>query len=123
MVKVDLCFVAFEIRCALEERRLGDAERMAIEHLEAGYHSPEFLKVVAEILKSKKEKGKKGQPRKQYKEHWIEIGEAFCELADDDIKYEEAIDLLVGKKWFGKTYSRGTIAKAVACYRAARTPK
>jgi hypothetical protein len=120
MAKLDFCSVAIDIRCALDEGRIPDAKRIAIEHLEAGYHSPEFSKIVAEIYK------KKRSAQKKYKEHWTEIGEAFWELAGDDLdkeKYEVAIDVLVGRKWGPRKdqeYKRRTITKAVADYREGR---
>lgn len=65
MVKLPWCSVTFKIRCALAEGRMSDAEHIAIEYLEAGYHSQPFLNLVAEILKTKRGKRKRGQPRKK----------------------------------------------------------
>jgi hypothetical protein len=75
----EVCLVTFEVRCALEGRRLADAKRVAAKHLRAGaHHSQEFLNVVAEMLET--EKGKRGAPKKTCPPRWFDIGNDFLEL-------------------------------------------
>jgi hypothetical protein len=117
----EFCVVTFEIRSALEEGRKADAKRIAVEQLRAGYHSPEFLNIVAEMWADKKRGKNDGRPKNSFKQHWVHIGTDFLDLYgdgakdDDGDKYDNVCKKLV-KKW---GYSYGTITAAVAFFRKA----
>jgi hypothetical protein len=117
MVKLPfVCSVTMEVRAALRERRIADAKRIATEHLRAGYASPEFLNVVAEMLANKPEWGKRG-PKHKIPPHWLEIGNEIEKLRykDKGMTVEDAIGELKTK--YGH---RNTIQKAWAFYRNAK---
>jgi hypothetical protein len=115
MTKRDLpCLVAFKIRSALDERRMGDAERIAVDRLRAGYQSQEFWDIVAEMLEDKNVPRERGRPEKKMPPHWWKIGNAFLDL-DGDKKPTQAIKALV-KLNYG---SRNTIRKAVKYFQNA----
>lgn len=115
MAKLQFCSVAFEIRSALDERRMADAERIATKHLHAGYHSPEFLNIVAEMIEDKNVPRKVGRPETKYPQHWWEIGNAFLDLGGDK-KPTQAIKSLVEMKYG----SRNTVRKAVDYFQDAK---
>ncbi len=109
-----------EVRAALSERRIADAKRIATEHLRAGYTSPEFLNVVAEMLEIKKQHGKPGRKPRKSEPYWLEIGSKIQKLRDTGndgkgMTVEEAVEELQTK--YG---SRNTIQKAWAYFRKAR---
>jgi hypothetical protein len=115
MAKLQFCSVAFEIRSALDERRTADAERIATKHLRAGYHSPEFLNIVAEMIEDKNVPREPGRPGKKCPQRWWEIGQAFEDLGGYN-KPTQAIKELVRQKWG----SRGTVRKAVDYFKEAK---
>jgi hypothetical protein len=128
MVKLpfEFCPVAMEVRAALDERRLRDAKRIAAKHLRVGCKSQQFLDVVAEMLETKKEKGKRGRKKQATYNppYWYEIGTAFDDLVlpkDDKpgLSYVKAIEELAeGPGRLGP--KKNAIQKAVAFYRKAK---
>ena len=77
--------VAFEIRRMLEEGRRGEAQAKAAEYLRAGYSDEIFLRLVADqwVLPQKR---KPNAPKKAKPPKWIEIGQRFDELKDEENK-------------------------------------
>jgi hypothetical protein len=111
-----VCSATMEVRAALSERRIADAKRIATKHLRAGYASPEFLNVVAEMLAIKPKRGKRG-PKHKKPPYWLDIGSEIEELRYNGnngkgMTVEEAIEKLKTK--YGH---RNTIQKAWAFYR------
>jgi hypothetical protein len=109
-----VCTVTVEIQAALAERRIPDAKRIAAEHLRAGYHSPDFLNVVADMLVAKPIRGKRG-PKHKIPPYWIELGSEIEKLHDKGITIEDAV-----RKLKTKYGTRNTIQKAWAYFRKAR---
>jgi hypothetical protein len=109
-----VCPVASEIKAALDEQRIPDAKRIAAEHLRTGYHSRDFLNVVAKILEVKKQHGKIGRKPRKSEPYWLEIGSEIEGLRDEGMTIEEAVEELKTK--YG---SRNTIQKAWAYFRKA----
>jgi uncharacterized coiled-coil protein SlyX len=109
-----ICPVALEVQAALDERRIPDAKRIAAEHLRRGYHSQEFLNIVAKMLQVKVQSGVRG-PKRKKPPHWLEIGNDFQELRDAGDSYEIACVKLAKK--YG--CSEGTIRTTRAFFEKA----
>jgi hypothetical protein len=121
MAKLDppFCPVALEIRSAIDERRIADAQRIAVKHLREGYNSQPFCDAVAELLvflepKPKKQSGKRGAPKKAAPRFWYEIGTDYERLRERH-SYEKALDELADKY----NCSTKTISNALRFFRRA----
>jgi hypothetical protein len=83
MGRLNFCTVEFDVRRLLDNGHRDEAEALIIAKLRAGYSSPQFLSLVADLLALKKGKGKawpRGAPRQ-----WLEIG-----IRDDELRRELA---------------------------------
>jgi hypothetical protein len=116
MVKLpdEFCLVASDVQNALDERRIDDAKRIAVEHLRAGYHSQAFLNIVAGMLNVKKEMGKPGRKGRP-PQHWADIGFEFQERQAAGEKLTNVYAELA-KKW---GYHENTIRAAVKYFQEA----
>jgi hypothetical protein len=110
MAKIDFCAVAIELRAALDEQRIADAKHIAAKHLRDGYHSPEFLEVVAEILEIKKEVGVPGRKQLKYPKYWLEIGNDYLDLRGAGHNYEDACAKLAEKYDCGESTIKNTVS-------------
>jgi hypothetical protein len=109
MAKLDFCPLAFELRCALEERRLADAKRIAVKHLRG--RGEEFLNIVAEMLGAKSRPGKSGAKKKLYPPHWLDIGSDYLQLRDAGAKYRPACQALARKYGYSLTQIRNAVGR------------
>lgn len=105
---------ALPVESALAEGRTEDAKTAIVAILLTGKADKVVQRLAAEMIKPPKRK--RGR-RPALARHWLEIGEEFRLLRDDDgMKYDDALRLLSAK--FG--YSETHVRKAVAEYDEAR---
>jgi hypothetical protein len=89
-LKTPFCVVAFEIRVALDEGRRKDAEALAIAAGNSGYHSPEFSKVMVELLQPRG----RGRPKHTYPPHWLHVQQEWDELRLQGVSANKAAPII-----------------------------
>ncbi len=100
MAKLEFSPAAFELRCALEEGRRGDARRIAADYLRSNKPMSRPLRtIIAELLEIKAQARVKGMKRKTRPPFWLEIGAEYLELCES----------------FPKAAARRTLAKKYGC--------
>jgi hypothetical protein len=97
MVKLPdtFCPAAIEVLAALEEHRITDAKRIAREYLRQGERAQPFLNVVADLLETKPQGGKRGRRRQTIPQFWFEIGSKAIALMDQGYSEYAACQQLV----------------------------
>jgi hypothetical protein len=96
-IPFELCEVEIDVRNALDEGRMDDAKRIAIDHLQSGFYPRPFADVVAEMLGAKRRSGARGRKPNRYPPKWFEIGRDFRQMQKSGIGYDEAVERLARK--------------------------
>ncbi|WP_146206491.1 hypothetical protein [Ochrobactrum sp. POC9] len=97
---------AIPIEAALAEGRTEDAKTMVVERLLSGDADPTVQKIAAELIKPKK--GGRGR-RKAHTRYWLDIGEMYNDLRDQQMKREEALAQVADHFGVSETHVRTAV--------------
>ena len=96
-----------EVERAFHDGHSMDAIRLAQKHLRSGYHSPRFLRLVADLLEPPPARGV-GRPKRAPR-RWFKIGEEFYRLRGDGLRHDDALAALAKREHAALTTIRNAI--------------
>lgn len=97
---------AIPIEAALSEGRTEDAKTMVVERLLAGNADQSVQRIAAELIKPKTSGRGRRKARTRY---WLDIGEMYNELRDQQLKREEALAQVADRFGVSETHVRTAV--------------